>query len=232
MTRAHMVLTERWRWFAVAAVLLVLTGAIVLVWHRIDSEVVARQKSDSEARQALAEANRRGDAVSTLANDVRVLRAQVTARGGTPAAPAPEDAVDGLPDRVEVPVPIPGPQGVQGPRGEQGVPGEPGRPGASVTGLPGRDGAEGATGPAGPAGPAGPQGPTGPAGPPGPQGPPGEPGQDGTDGAGCPSGFSWQPRPGDPDVMECRRNGAPAPSPSERRGLLSVGLDPTRRQYV
>ncbi|MDV6290344.1 hypothetical protein R2F25_30515 [Streptomyces sp. UP1A-1] len=54
------ILAKRWRSLAVAAVLLVLAGAIVLVWLRIDAEA---RRADALA----AEANRRGDAVSTLA---------------------------------------------------------------------------------------------------------------------------------------------------------------------
>ena len=55
-------LARRWKQLALAAVLLVLSGAVLLVWLRIDAEV--------EARAALAtEADRRGDAVSTLAGE-------------------------------------------------------------------------------------------------------------------------------------------------------------------
>jgi hypothetical protein len=236
VTRTRIVLSERWRTFAAAAVLLVLSGAVVLVWLRIDHETAARQ-------QAIAEANLRGDAISTLAGDVRVLRAQIQAQGETPAAPDPEQAVEDLPDRAEVPVPIPGPKGEQGEPGtpgapgrdgadgtpgEAGQPGEPGLPGAS--GPPGGEGPQGPPGPAGPPGPQGepgPAGPAGPAGPPGEQGPPGPTGpagEDGQDGQGCPAGYSWQAPEGDPDALVCRRAGAPQPSPSSEGGLLGAGL--------
>jgi hypothetical protein len=62
------------------------------VWLRIDAEA---RRADALA----AEANLRGDAVSVLADDVRVLREQVKAAGKTPAAPDPSRAVDDLPAR-------------------------------------------------------------------------------------------------------------------------------------
>jgi hypothetical protein len=212
------VLDRRWRSIAVAAVLLVLSGAVVLVWVRIDAE------AQRTARVA-AEADRRGEAVSTLAGDVRVLRAQIKARGGTPAVPDPATAVEDLPDRAVVPVPIPGPPGPAGRPGVPGVPGVPGRhgdpgkpiPGASgqpgIPGQPGVPGVPGATvvGPPGPAGPAGPPGPSGAAGPPGPQG---EPGRAGADGRPCPEGYTLQPPADDPDALVCRRGSAPSPDPS------------------
>ncbi|MCZ1009891.1 hypothetical protein O1L68_27490 [Streptomyces lydicus] len=125
MTRAQAALAHRWRTFAVASVLLVLSGAIVLVWLRIDD-------ADGRAEQLASEANRRGDAVSTLAGDVRVLRAQIKAKGGTPAAPDPAAAVDNLPDRAKVPVPIPGRPDRAAPgerRATRASPAGPGRPG-------------------------------------------------------------------------------------------------------
>lgn len=220
------VLVRRWRTLALAAVLLVLGGAVVLVWLRVDREVVARQ-------QATAEANARGTAVATLAGDVRLLRAQIEAGGETPAAPDPARAVEDLPARAEVPVPIPGPpgrpgeQGAQGKRGKDGstpaaVPGPEGPPGATVTGPPG----ESVTGPPGPAGQAG------PAGPPGPTGANGTDGKNGTDGAPgqtCPDGYTLQPPPGDPDGLMCRRTNAPGPAPDTPPSLL--GLPADRRQY-
>lgn len=234
MTRTRLVLSERWRTFAVAAVLLVLSGAVLLVWMRIDAEARRTQ-------QVAAEADRRGDAVSTLAGDVRILRAQLQAQGETPAAPDPEQAVEDLPDRAEVPVPIPGPKGEpgragapgrdgeDGTPGEDGQPGEPGQPGAS-----GPPGVEGPQGPPGPAGPPGPQGEQGPAGPPGEQGPPGPAGpagEDGEDGQGCPAGYSWQAPEDDPDALVCRRDGAPPPSSPAPDPPAPLALDPYRRQY-
>lgn len=215
------ILAPCWRKLALAAVLLVLSGAVVLIWLRIDSE--------AQARAALAaEADRRGDAVSTLAGDVRVLRAQLAAKGETPAAPDPEDAVDDLPDRAAVPVPIPGPSGAAGPSGAPGEKGEPGSPGAS--GSPGIQGEPGTTGPMGPPGPMGPSGPPGEAGVPGRDGTDGRDGADGTNGQNCPTGFSLQPYKGDPDVLVCQRDTAPAPDPA-RRLAIEAALDPARRIY-
>lgn len=222
MTRRHRsegILARRWRSLAVAAVLAVLAGAVVLVWLRIDAEA-------QRTEQVAAEADRRGDAVSTLAGDVRTLRAQIQAEGGTPAAPDPAAAVDDLPDRVEVPVPIPGPPGARGAPGKDGADGEPGaagEPGPAVTGAPGQNGADGAVGPAGPAGPVGPAGEKGDPGETGPRGPAGPAGP------ACPDGYSLQPPADDPDALVCRRDGAPAPDPEPGRGPLA--LDPSRRQY-
>ncbi|MFE5025302.1 collagen-like protein [Streptomyces sp. NPDC056656] len=185
------------------------------------------------------EADLRGNAVSTLAGDVRVLRAQVQAAGETPKAPDPSKAVENLDDRAQVPVPIPGPQG---PKGDPGDPGEPGSPGPS--GSPGKTGDDGSkgtdgvgsTGPTGAAGsdgvpgPAGPQGEPGPAGP---EGPAGQDGADGQDGQACPEDYSLQAPAYDPDALICRRDGAPQPTKKNGNGgLLSLGLDPQRRQYA
>jgi outer membrane murein-binding lipoprotein Lpp len=218
------ILVRQWRTFALTALLLILTGAVVLVWLRIDA-------ADQRAEQLASEANRRGTAVSTLAGDVRVLRAQIEARGDTPAAPDPERAVDDLPQRAEVPVPIPGPPG---PAGEPGKPGQPGVPGPSgAPGEPGADGTNGepgTDGQQGPAGPAGPQGPPGPQGERGEQGPRGEQGERGPAGPSCPDGYTLQPPPDDPDALVCRRDSAPPPS-DEPSGLMPLALDPQRRQY-
>ncbi|MFE0329084.1 collagen-like protein [Streptomyces sp. NPDC058960] len=211
MTRTERALARRWRPLALMCWLVALSGAVVLVWARIDAEA-------SRANQLAAEADRRGEAVSTLATDVRQLRSQVKSQGATPVAPDPSEAVDNLPARAEVPVPIPGP------KGDRGEPGAPGKPGA--TGSPGKDGApgqdgtpgtDGAQGPAGPAGPAGPQGPAGEPGPQGEQGPQGEPGprgEQGPPGQSCPDGYSWQTPDYDPDAKVCRKDGAPQPEPS------------------
>ncbi|WP_405674917.1 collagen-like protein [Streptomyces sp. NBC_01511] len=216
------VLVRQWRTLALAAVLLVLAGAVVLVWLRVDREVVARQ-------QATDEANARGNAVATLAGDVRVLRAQIKAGGDTPAAPDPATAVEDLPDRAEVPVPIPGPDG---PRGEPGKPGadgtdgtpgetgQPGEPGDTVTGpqgVPGQDGAPGAKGDPGE---------------PGEPGRDGSDGRDGADGQTCPAGYTLQPPPDDPDALVCRRATTPEPAPQTPPSSPSLlGLPADRRQY-
>ena len=70
-------------------------------------------------------------------------------------------------------------------------------------------------------------GPRGEQGPPGvgEQGPPGPPAQ------GCPEGYSLQAPAEDPDALICRRDGAPPPDDPGPGGLLSLGLDPSRRQY-
>lgn len=218
------ILARRWRSFALAAVLLVLAGAVVLVWLRIDGETAARE-------QAIAEANLRGEAVSTLAGDVRVLRAQITAKGGTPAAPDPSRAVDNLPDRAEVPVPIPGPRGE---KGEKGDPGEPGKAAPTITPQPGASGQPGQPGEAGQPGVPGQDGQPGAKGDPGEQGAKGDkgdPGEQGPPGPACPDGYSLQAPSYDPDALVCRRDGAPDPGPSKQSGVLSLGLDPARRQY-
>ncbi|MFE3386383.1 collagen-like protein [Streptomyces anulatus] len=223
--RPEGILARRWRSLAVAAVLAVLSGAIVLVWLRIDAEA---QRTATVA----AEADRRGDAVSTLAGDVRTLRAQIQAEGGTPAAPDPAAAVDDLPDRVEVPVPIPGPTGPTGARGERGPAGEQGATGPAATPSPGPPGVAGRAGADSTVpGPAGPQGPAGPPGAAGKDGAPGKDGRDGAPGAACPAGYSLQPVPTDPDALVCRRDGAPPPEPpAGTPGPLALALDP-RRQY-
>ncbi|MCX4969393.1 collagen-like protein [Streptomyces sp. NBC_00654] len=228
MTRRHAqpILAQRWRSLAVAAVLLVLSGAVVLVWLRIDAESSAR-------REAIAEANLRGDAVTTLAGDVRVLREQIKAEGKTPAAPDPARAVEDLPRRAEVPVPIPGPAGPRGPQGE------PGKAAPTITPAPGATGPQGdpgdtVTGPQGPVGPTGPAGPPGPDGPAGQDGQNGEDGEDGTDGRDgqtCPDGYSLQAPSWDPDALVCRRDGAPQPSdPSPSPSSTLLGLPAERRR--
>ena len=215
MTRAERALAGRWRWIAVFCWLLALSGLAVVGY--------------SFYSQLADEADRRGTAVSTLAGDVRVLRAQVQAAGETPKAPDPSKAVEDLDDRTRVPVPIPGPRGPQGDPGEPGPSGSPGQSGTDgVDGSAGDPGSTGATGPPGPAGPAGPQGDPGPAGPQGEQGATGE---RGPAGPACPDGYSLQAPADDPDALVCRRDGAPDPEPTDNGGLLSMGLDPTRRQY-
>ncbi len=230
MHRSPNVLARRWRQFALAGVLLVLSGAVFLVWLRITAEAQRTQ-------QVAAEADRRGDAVSTLAGDVRTLRAQIQAKGGTPAAPDPGDAVEDLPDRAEVPVPIPGPPGPKGERGEQGDRGAAGAaatptPGPSgASGLDGAAGVPGAAGPVGPVGPAGPQGEQGPAGAPGPAGKDGTNGADGKDGSNgqtCPTGYSLRPPPGDPDGLMCRRDVPTAPDPASTTTVLGLPVDRRR----
>ncbi|MFI8531813.1 collagen-like protein [Streptomyces aquilus] len=216
MTRAERALAGRWRWIAVFCWLLALSGVAVIGWTWYS--------------QLADEADRRGNAVSTLASDVRILRAQVKAAGETPKAPDPSEAVEDLDDRTRVPVPIPGPVG---PRGESGQPGPSGSPGP--TGSPGQDGQDGAAGEPGAAGATGPAGPAGPPGPQGEPGPAGPEGPAGKDGQTCPDGYTLQAPDWDPDALVCRREGAPQPSDEPGNGNSNnsaVGLDPQRRQYV
>lgn len=218
MTRAQQALAGRWRWIAVFCWLLALSGLAVVGY--------------SWYTQLADEADRRGAAVSTLAGDVRVLRAQVQAAGETPKAPDPSKAVEDLDDRTRVPVPIPVP-GEKGDKGDTGAPGKPAptiTPSPGASGAPGQDGVDstvpGPSGPPGPAGPAGPAGERGEKGDTGEQGPPGPAGQS------CPEGYSWQTPSYDPYARVCRQDGAPDPEPGNGNGgLLSLGLDPSRRQY-
>jgi hypothetical protein len=206
----------------ILALVLFVGGAVAVAWL-----VAERDRLYGELEN---EADLRGNAVSTLAGDVRALRQQVRAEGATPVAPDPSAAVSDLPARAEVPVPIPGPPGPKGAKGDRG---EPGSPAPTITPAPG------ATGPQGPQGVpgvtvTGPPGPAGPQGEPGPAGPAGPAGEDGRDGQTCPDGYSLQPPADDPDALVCRRDGAPQPSdePSNSKSPLALALDPTRRQYV
>lgn len=215
MTRTQSVLARRWKPIALLAFLLALTGAVLLVYARVQAEA-------ARADQLAAEADRRGEAVTTLASDVRVLRAQVKARGETPAAPDPAKAVKDLPDRAAIPVPIPGARGAQGEKGERGEPG--------ASGQPGQDGSPGASGPPGVPGADGAQGPQGIQGERGEKGEKGDTGPQGPPGPNCPNGYSLQAPDWDPDALVCRKDGAPDPEPSGD-GPLSMALDPHRRQY-
>ncbi|MFF6903498.1 collagen-like protein [Streptomyces hydrogenans] len=193
MSRTERFLAARWRGLATLCALVALFGIAAILWARIDS-------ADQKAADLAAEADLRGNAVATLATDVRRLRTQIKADGKTPIAPDPTAAVDDLPDRSTVPVPIPGPKGDKGEKGDPGInapspspgpSGPAGRPG--VAGTPGQNGADGATGPEGPAGPAGPAGPIGPAGAAGKDGADGQagaPGRDGADGR-PPAGWTY-----------------------------------------
>jgi hypothetical protein len=231
VTHAEVVLYRARHLLWAVAIVLFLGGAAAVGWLLVDRDRLAGQLS--------READLRGEAVSTLAGDVRVLREQVKAEGKTPAVPDPSRAIEDLPARAEVPVPIPGQKGDPGRPGQDGSPGidgEPGDDGAPGTpgqdGEPGKDGAPGRDGAdstvPGPSGPPGADSTV-----PGPSGPPGRDGRDGVDGKDgqtCPDGYSLQAPSWDPDALVCRRDGAPQPSPSG--GFLSMGgLDPTRRQY-
>ncbi|GAA5012375.1 collagen-like protein [Streptomyces siamensis] len=243
MTRFQQVLAVRWRTVFLVCVLVALSGVAVVLWARIDA-------GDRKADALRSEADRRGKALSTLAQDVRDLRAQVEAGGGTPAAPDPAEAIDGLMDRVRVPAGAPGAPGAKGERGAGGKPGAAGQ-----RGEPGMPGAAGEDGGPGPADPPGAEGSPGPAGPPGPQGDPGyqglpgapgnsgtkgdkgdkgdrgdlgPPGPKGDPGPVCPDGYTLQAPSGDPDALVCRRS-APEPTPQSAAVLPLVPLPRRRR---
>ncbi|MFB7867384.1 collagen-like protein [Streptomyces sp. NPDC056069] len=230
MSRTQRFLATRWRGLATLCALVGLFGIAAILWARIDS-------SDRRADELAAEADLRGNAVSTLATDVRKLRSQIVADGKTPVAPDPTAAVDDLPNRAAVPVPIPGPKGdkgdkgdpgqsapapspIPGPTGATGLPGEPGRDGAA--GTPGKDGAAGK------------------------DGAPGTPGKDGADGK-PPAGWTYTDPQGvtytctpvagfDPAAPRyaCTATAPSTPEqPGQRKPVLSslVALAPDRRRY-
>jgi outer membrane murein-binding lipoprotein Lpp len=216
VTRAKRILYRRRYLLWIVAALLFLGGGLALAFLQIDR---AQQRGD----QLAAEADLRGEAVTTLATDVRTMRSQIQAMGGTPAAPDPAKAVEGLPDRAEVPVPIPGPPGPKGDKGDKGDVGPTATPSPGPSGAAGQAGSDSTV--PGPAGPKGDTGPVGPAGPPGADGQDGANGKDGADGQTCPAGYSLQAPPDDPDALVCRRDGAEPPSSSSgaRKGLLGLG---------
>lgn len=199
MIQLERLLARRWRSVFLVCVLVALCGVAAILWARIDA-------GDRRADEFAAEADRRGEAVSTLARDVRTLREQVRSHGDTPAAPDPSDAVDDLLSRVRAPGSPgadgspgsdgadgkPGEKGArgtggqEGPSGEQGEQGEPG--GKGEPGHAGAPGADGEPGPPGAAGANGEQGPQGPAGSAGPAGPPGAQGEGGAAGPPGPAG--------------------------------------------
>lgn len=215
MTRTDRVLARRWKPIALLAFLLFLTGAVLLVYVRVQAE-------SNRANQLATEADLRGNAVTTLAGDVRALRAQIKAAGHTPVAPDPTKAVKNLPDRAAVPVPIPGPPG---PKGDKG---DPGKAAPTITPSPGASGAVGATGPQGPQGEPGADSTV-----PGPQGPQGEPGATGPPPSGytiyAPDGTVYEcTEDGDGSThYTCRPTSTPEPSPSPQgqgRGLLGLAV--------
>ncbi|MFF4347154.1 collagen-like protein [Streptomyces sp. NPDC001530] len=240
-------LALRWRSIFLVCVLIALSGVAVILWARIDA-------GDRRAEELRSEADRRGKALSTLADDVRALRAQVEAGGGTPAAPDPSEAVDHLVDRVRVPAGSPGAPGAKGdrgaggkagaagergPRGEPGPPGPSGSPGAS--GVPGTDGSPGPAGPPGPQGEQGEQGyqgqpgaaglsgANGDKGDKGDKGDPGPEGPKGDPGPTCPDGYTLQAPANDPDALVCRRSGA-VPEPTPQPTAVLPLLPPPRRR--
>lgn len=224
MTRTQRVLHERRVLLWIVAALLFLGGGLGVAFLLIEREAGLRE-------QATVEADLRGEALSVVAGDVRALRAQVEAGGETPVAPDPTKAVEDLEDRIEVPVPIPGPRGADGSPGPSGSPGKTG-----ASGIPGRDGSAGADSTvSGPSGPPGADstvpGPAGPVGPQGERGEQGDTGERGPAGASCEDGYSWQTPSYDPDARVCRRDGAPDPSESPSPSSAAA-LDPRRLQYA
>ncbi|MGW3428868.1 collagen-like protein [Streptomyces melanosporofaciens] len=227
MTRTERVLARRWRGVLLVCTLVALAGAVLILWAQVDQE---RSRAQQRETQARAEANRRGDAVTTLATDVRRLRTQLRGEGQTPVAPDPADAVKDLPSRAEVPVPIPGPRGSAGSPGRAGRDGDSGTPGSpGPSGKPGTAGADGAAGQQGVQGEPGPAGPQGPAGPPGADGQDGRDGADGKDGQTCPAEYHLEAPSWDPDALVCRKDGAPQPEPTDGPSTPAA-LAPDRRR--
>jgi len=142
--------------------------------------VIDTSLESTSASRALRERDKKIDALTAVAasygDDIKSLRAQVSAFGATPVAPAPGPIPDAKPGPA-------GPKGDTGPQGPQGADGKDGTPGPR-----GEKGDKGDTGPVGPQGPQGDRGATGPAGPQGAQGPQGEPGPAGPQGAAGPPG--------------------------------------------
>ncbi|MDX2837967.1 collagen-like protein [Streptomyces ipomoeae] len=230
MTRTELVLYRNRRLLLLVAVLLTLGGGVALSLLLIHEEVDARQQVSQKAEQLAQEADLRGEAVSVLAGDVRALREQVKAEGKTPVAPDPTKAVEDLPDRAEVPVPIPGPRGARGEKGEKGDPGASGEPGVDgspgVQGEKGEQGIQGEQGVQGEQGIQGERGEKGETGDVGPQGPPGP---------SCPEGYSLQAPSYDPDALVCRKDGAPDPEEpgnGHGGGPQAAALDPRRLMYM
>jgi hypothetical protein len=223
VTRSEKLLYRR-RFGLIVAALLFLGGGVAAALLMIAQE-------SHRADQLATEADLRGNAVSTLAGDVRALRQQVKSRGGTPVAPDPTRAVPSLSSRAEVPVPIPGPPGPPGPTGASG------KPAPTITPSPGTSGSPGSAGEPGPASTV--------AGPAGQDGANGADGRDGANGA-PPAGwsYSWTDGTGVTHHTTCTRtadspdsdpqydcqdtsSGNPSPTPSDtpspNRGLLGVG---------
>lgn len=224
MTRTERTIILHWRGIAVGCAIVVLFGLSWALWHRVDAD---RHAADRKYTAATAEANKRGTAVSTLAGDVRALRQQVKAQGGTPVAPDPTKAVNDLPARAEVPVPIPGPAGASG------APGAPGKSAPTITPSPGASGQPGVAGVQGEPGPAGVQGEQGAPGPAGQDGKDGVNGRDGTDGQTCPDGYSLQAPAWDANALVCEKDTSTGSTPSNpSAALLAFSAAITRRRSL
>ncbi|MEU0106564.1 hypothetical protein ABZ322_20985 [Streptomyces sp. NPDC006129] len=94
VTRAENVLYRARHVLWAIAIVLFLGGAAAVGWLLVDRGRLAGQLAH--------EADLRGEAVSTLAGDVRVLREQLKAEEKTSAAPDPPRAIEDLPARAEV----------------------------------------------------------------------------------------------------------------------------------
>jgi hypothetical protein len=231
MTSTELALYRSRHTLWIVAILLFLGGAIAVSWVLVDRSRINDQLSN--------EANLRGQAVSTLAGDVRALRQQVKAGGETPVAPDPTKAVKNLPDRAEVPVPIPGPPG---PKGDTGAAGKPAPTITPAPGVSGQPGTVGSPGPVGPQGEVGPVGPAGPQGAQGDQGPKGDTGDTGATGP-APSGWTYTDGAGvtytcTPDsdgsthytcTAAAPTNPTPAPSDTQT-AILTLSTALTRRR--
>lgn len=167
--------------------------------------------------------NRQQAVIDRLSSSLDTSRQQLQQHGVTPSAPPAQSIVRGVPG-----VPgVAGAQGVPGVPGSPGPTGPPGRPGPAST-VPGPAGSPGAPGQPGadstvpgPQGPQGEQGPTGATGPQGEQGAKGDPGEPGP---ACPTGYSQQAPPWDPDALVCMRDSTPpsSPTPSPTTGLPAL----------
>jgi outer membrane murein-binding lipoprotein Lpp len=216
-----------------------LVAALLFLGGGVAVALLLIAKESHRADQLATEADLRGNAVSTLAGDVRALRQQVKAKGETPVAPDPTKAVPSLSSRAEVPVPIPGPPG---PKGDKG---DPGSPAPTITPSPG---ASGAPGGAGVPGSAGSPGPAGAQGDPGPAGVDGRDGSDGSPPAGW--SYPWTDGTGVTHHVTCTRTAdspdddpqydcadtstdspAPTDSPSPNKGLLGAAAVASSAAY-
>ncbi|WP_372344763.1 collagen-like protein [Streptomyces sp. KL116D] len=212
MTRAEIRADERrWRRGDVLAVVAALILGAAFAWIILTIQGMAHDSKVKDGK-------------------IAALSQQVREMGGKPVVGPPGEAGRS------------GNQGTRGAQGEKGDTGEPGSPGPS--GSPGANGADGSdgtngvgepgpSGAPGEAGAQGAQGEPGPAGPQGEPGPAGADGKDGRDGQTCPSGYSLQTSPTDPDALECRRDNPPANNGDpDQPAPQAAGLDPTRRQYL
>ncbi|WP_243274400.1 collagen-like protein [Streptomyces albus subsp. chlorinus] len=203
MTRAQHVLARRWRPVLLVCVLVALSGAVVVIWARIDREA-------GRAEQLAAEADRRGDAVTTLAGDVRVLRAQIKAKGGTPKVPDPKKAVRDLPDRTRVPCRS---QALEGRAVHPGsLAGPAARDAPEKTAGPGHRARGGRTAPRARRDSRASRARTGRRARTARRVRPASAARPGL--PACPDGYSLQAPAWDPDALVCRRDGAPQPDPS------------------